>query len=115
MDNGSSGGIGCKLDENGVIVDTCDAMGRKYEYHPTTNKRLIGFQVPDISAALDLAKRLSALCPEVRFVGWDIALSKDGFVVIEGNNSASFTCYQLYGNKDFRTFMDSIRQKVEKQ
>ncbi len=114
VDNGGSGGIFCQLDENGVIISTCDEKGRRYEYHPTTHKKLIGFQVPDIAKAIELAKQLSAVCPEVRYVGWDIALSKDGFVMIEGNCVTGFVVWQSSG-KGYRTKIDSILKRVKEE
>ena len=112
VDNGGSGGIFCELDENGVITNTCDEKGQSFEYHPTTHKKLIGFQVPDISKAVELAKQLSAVCPEVTYIGWDIALSKNGFVMIEGNSAAGFVVWQIFG-KGCRPLMDSIMDRVK--
>lgn len=112
VDNGGSGGIFCQLDGNGVITGTCDEKGRKYEYHPTTNKRMIGFQVPGIANAINLAKQLSAVYPEVRYVGWDIALSKDGYVMIEGNSGAGFVVWQFMG-KGCRPLMAPFLDRVK--
>ena len=112
VDNGGSGGIFCQLDENGVIISTCDEKGHKHEYHPTTNKRMVGFQVPDIADAVELAKRLSAVYPEVPYIGWDIALSKDGYVMIEGNSGAGFVVWQFIG-KGCRPLMEPFLKKIK--
>ena len=35
---------------------------------------------------LDFVKELGMVVPKVRYVGWDIAITDDGPVVVEGNN-----------------------------
>ncbi len=112
VDNCGSGGILCELDENGVVTGTADERGQSFEYHPTTGKKLIGYQVPDLTDAVNLAKELSSVYPAVRLVGWDIALSKDGFVMIEGNSAPNFAAYQLFG-KGCRTYMDSVLNRYK--
>lgn len=112
VDNCGSGGILCELDENGVVTATADERGHSFEYHPTTNEKMIGFQVPDISDAVVLAKKLSSVYPEARLVGWDIALSKEGYVMIEGNSAPNFAAYQLFG-KGCRGYMDSILERFK--
>lgn len=112
VDNGGAGGILCKLDENGTVTDTADEKGQRFEYHPTTDKKLIGFQVPDLSEAVTLAKELASVYPEVRLIGWDIALSKDGYVMIEGNSAPSFVGYQLI-DKGCRPYMDAMLNRFK--
>ena len=114
VDNGGSGGILCQLDEKGRIISTRDEKGRTYEYHPTTNKRLIEFQMPDVANAIEFAKQLSSVYPEVPYVGWDIALSKDGFVMIEGNTLTGFTAWQSSG-KGSRPLVDYLLSRYKKE
>lgn len=116
VDNAGSGGILCELDENGVIIATCNEKGQSFEYHPTTHEKMIGFQVPDIAKAIGFAKQLSAVYPEVPYVGWDIALSKEGYVMVEGNSDSAFGAWQNCGftlENNFRTYMDSILDRFK--
>jgi len=59
VDNGGSGGIFCALDDDGVIIATADEKGRSYEVHPDTKHPLVGFRVPRIEEAKELAKELA--------------------------------------------------------
>ncbi len=58
---------------------------RRVDRHPVTGVQVTGFQVPDWPAACELARTLAVRFAPLRWVGWDIALTPDGPLVIEGN------------------------------
>ena len=43
--------------------------------------------IPHLSEALDLAVRAHTLLPGLRTVGWDIAITENGCVLVEGNDA----------------------------
>lgn len=53
--------------------------------HPDTGHVLAGFQLPDWTSSCELALRAAREFAPLRFVGWDIAPTPDGPVLIEGN------------------------------
>jgi hypothetical protein len=53
--------------------------------HPVTGLELPGFQLPDWTATLDLVARCARLFLPLRTIGWDIALTPRGPIVIEAN------------------------------
>lgn len=55
------------------------------ERHPRTGAPIAGFRLPDWAAATDLARRAAVRFAPLRTVGWDIALTPDGPVLVEGN------------------------------
>lgn len=65
-------------------------MGNNYTYHPDTNIKLVGFQIPKWNEAVETAINLAKQVPDVRYVGWDLALTADGWVMIEGNEDGQF-------------------------
>lgn len=97
-DNVSRGGVRCVVDvetgrlsagkANWVLED-----GRfvELEAHPDTGARLAGTVVerwPDVVATLlGVVRRL----PFLVYVGWDVAVTEDGLVVVEGNHSPNIT------------------------
>lgn len=87
VDNVGSGGLVALLDvETGCVISpACDKNNGRYFYHPDTNEQIIGFSVPFWSEAVHLAKRLSDVIPTNRYVGWDLALTDKGWIMIEGN------------------------------
>ncbi len=53
--------------------------------HPGTGLAIEGFALPCWDEVLDLARRCARLFLPVRAVGWDIAITPEGPLVIEGN------------------------------
>lgn len=57
-----------------------------YENHPETNERIKGLSIPGWNELVDkLLSTAKIIAPIIKVVGWDIVITDDGFVVIEGN------------------------------
>ena len=110
VDNAGSGGVFGIVDlETGRVYAACDELGNKYEVHPDTKERIIGFVVPRWKEAVALAKELITVIPSVRWVGWDLALTDDGWVLIEGNERAQFV-FQFPDRKGCRKEIDEFER-----
>ena len=111
VDNAGSGGVFGLVDlDTGKVYAACDEMGNSYEVHPDTKEQIIGFVVPRWKEAVALAKELITVLPTVRWVGWDLALTDDGWVLIEGNERAQFV-FQIPDKKGWRDIIDSLEMK----
>jgi hypothetical protein len=55
------------------------------ERHPDTGTPFAGFQLPDWEAARALVVRAHASLPAIGMVGWDVAFTPDGPLLVEGN------------------------------
>jgi len=55
--------------------------------HPATGRVIAGRVLPDWDAVKDLALKLHGALPHRVVVGWDIAVTPDGPVVLEGNSN----------------------------
>lgn len=99
----SSNDVMVNIDEEGnLISDAIDEMFDTYETHPDTGTKLKGIKLPDIPKAREMVKKAALLVPEVRYVGWDVALTSTGPVLIEGNFYPSYGLTQFYLlNPDF--------------
>ena len=90
-DDYSRGGLFSVPNEDGVIVRPfVNKKGSIYESHPSTQANLIGFQIPKFDDALDFAITCANVVPSVRYVGWDIAILEDRFVLLDGNLMSKF-------------------------
>lgn len=58
----------------------------EFTAHPTTGVMFQGFQIPQWDDVLRLAKRGAEAFPELRLIGWDMALCENGIFLMEGNN-----------------------------
>ncbi|WP_405372902.1 MULTISPECIES: sugar-transfer associated ATP-grasp domain-containing protein [unclassified Microbacterium] len=90
IDNFASGGMFTMLDDEGVAMyPGVDKNSNVYAEHPVTGMPIVGFRVPMYDRVLDLTASLARRTPEAPYVGWDIALTPAGPVVIEGNHNSS--------------------------
>lgn len=62
--------------------------------HPSNDAPLIGVQLPYWSEVQDLVVRAHALYPEFGVIGWDIALTDQGPLIVEANDNPDHTLYQ---------------------
>jgi hypothetical protein len=90
IDNFASGGMFTMLDADGVaLYPGVDKQSNVYPVHPVTGTSIVGFQVPMYDRVLDLTRQLARRTPEAPYVGWDLAITPNGPVVIEGNHNSS--------------------------
>jgi len=99
VDNGGSGGLILPLDpESGAAAGPAFRLlkqgGGTYEEHPDTGYPFSDFRVPDFDRACAVAIRASAQFPN-RFVGWDLAITEAGPVIVEGNSGPNLDCIQM--------------------
>lgn len=87
VDNFCSGGMVTPVDlESGqVLYPAVDGNNDAYKEHPLTGTPIVGFTVPHFEAVKQLVLDAAMVVPEVRFVGWDVAVSINGPCLIEGN------------------------------
>ncbi|MDN3667144.1 sugar-transfer associated ATP-grasp domain-containing protein [Algibacter miyuki] len=62
--------------------------GKEVTHHPDSNIKLDGFQIPYYKAAFELVKNATTGLPN-RIVGWDIAITNNGPILVEGNTNPS--------------------------
>lgn len=88
-DNWDKGGISVGIDPRtgtfGRGVYKPRYGGAWVSEHPDTGVRFEGLVMPEWQAILDICRRAAGLFSGVRSVGWDIALTPQGPVVVEGN------------------------------
>jgi hypothetical protein len=68
----------------------------KYKSHPTTNSQIEGLKIPNweelCEKMLQLQKKLEFI--GAKFIAWDVALTNQGFCIIEANASSGFRLFQ---------------------
>ncbi len=80
-----------------VYTDLCDYSDNLYVEHPDTGFVAKGFKIPFWKEVLEMVEKAAAVVPQVGYVGWDVAISETGPVLIEGNSlSAGYIGYQHY-------------------
>ena len=113
VDNAYAGGLLAAVDKNAGIVTTVavDVRGNEYLRHPDTGVVFPGFQLPDWEQALSLVEKSMRAKPQIRFVGWDLAHTDKGWVVVEGNHEGQF-CSQMASHTGYAGEVDQILSKI---
>lgn len=81
--------------------------------HPITGAQLDGITLPCWQSVLDLAVAAHAVVPDNGVLGWDIAITTDGALLIECNENTGHPLYQLASgrgilNTDFTPVFDKV-------
>lgn len=85
IDNGCVS-AGVDLETGTIITPGREAQkSGRHLRHPDTGYPILGATVPYWDELVAFAKEIAMVVPEQRIVGWDLALSVDGWVIIEGN------------------------------
>lgn len=79
-----------------VCTDGCDYSGNYFIQHPETKKTFKGFQIPYWDKVVDLINKTAKRFPDIRHIGWDVAIGKDGPIIIEANETPGYTAFQTY-------------------
>ena len=86
IDNGGAGSIQVSIDDSGKTIQAYDFTHLKaITHHPDTGAPLTGIKLEDYSQVIDLALRASEKFNFMGTLGWDIALSDRGPLIIETN------------------------------
>lgn len=114
IDNFSSGGMYTFVNDDGVVdVPAIDKNDIIYTVHPVTGKNIVGFKVPMFDEAVKLVERAAAVIPQVAYIGWDVAISEDGPVIIEGNCFPGVFQKRASFNKDGFGIMKKYSKYIE--
>lgn len=110
-------GFDAEIDaETGIVIsDGFQESGNIFEVHPDSGIRIKGFQIPRWQEMLTMVDELMALLPEYGYVGWDLVLTPDGWVVMEGNYAGEFMFQLINGRGYLREFEDLIGWKLDKE
>lgn len=120
VESGSKGTIYTSVDMNTGSLGpfarkNFDWGGDIYIHHPDNGVKFSGFIVPHFEAAKDMAKAAAAFLP-LKLVGWDIAITQEGPILLEGNHNFGFWGAQIADggykkNQAFRTFYEELKSR----
>ena len=96
-DNTGRGGITCRLDiDTGRIISNGHSEElEEFVAHPDSGIVFKGYQIPMAEQCKALALRAAAMYPGFRYVGWDICVTPDGPVLVEGNDYPGYDLAQM--------------------
>ncbi len=97
VDNMNSGGFVSPIDlESGMLTHPGYDMSKNtYHEHPDTKEKIVGFQIPFWKECKEMCLAAAEKFPEVGYVGWDVAITENGPLLIEGNPFPGHVFLQL--------------------
>jgi len=115
-DNFSAGGLSATIDkETGIITsDGYNHLHDTIEKHPDTNETFRGFEIPFWQEAIAMIKEASTIVEGVNYIGWDVAFTEKGPVLVEGNFEGMFHAIQSNNNylkKDVLKILNIFRNE----
>lgn len=98
-DNLSSGGIACNIDihtgkicSNGVSFDITLP---DFETHPVSSQPLFGYEIPFWPEVIEMCKAAALLNTDNKSIGWDVAITNTGPLLVEANNDWGARVWQM--------------------
>lgn len=88
VDNFHSGGMCACIDlrTGEIVTDAVDAKGKVYHEHPVTETTFKGFRIPYYHETLDVIMKTIKEKNLEGYLGWDMAITENGPVLIELND-----------------------------
>ena len=71
-----------------------------------------GRKLPGIRACLECCRKAAFYIPEMRYIGWDVAVTEDGPVIVEANNLSGL--FYAYQQAQECISGDGVRSEVER-
>lgn len=81
--------------DKGIITLPAANFEKQYKTHPKTGMRIEGFKIPYWKELRHLIQEASKVIPEIGYIGWDVAITTEGPILIEGNTSPGYKFYQI--------------------
>lgn len=110
VDNFHQGGVGVRIDmEKGTLLG--DAISKdleKLEKHSATGVKFDGFEIPYWEDITKMVCEAAMVNPEVKVVGWDVAISNKGPLLIEANRRPGFDLVQVLEDKGTKYMLEAV-------
>ena len=119
IDNFHAKGMAVNIDVNTgkLIGNAIDKDLNEYSEHPVSKVKFDGFQIPCFNEAKEMVLNASLESDKILVVGWDVAISDKGPVIIEGNRRPGFDIVQVLSGgemdmvNDILNCMNKVKEK----
>ena len=113
-DNFHMGGSAALIDmETGKLTGTgLDKKLNEHEYS-ATGIRYDGYAVPFWEEIKQLCLEAALVNDQIHFIGWDVAITPDGPLLIEGNRGSGFDLPQVLAKRGLKDMLQNLVAKVE--
>lgn len=114
-DNFHQGGMGVLVDyEKGILVGKAiDKELNEYVVHPATEVKFDGFEIPYWEEIVSMCLEAATVEETVHVIGWDVAITEKGPMIIEGNNGPGFDLVQVLEQHGTKYMLEEIKKELK--
>lgn len=116
VDNFHQGGVGVKVNtEKGVLEGMAiDKANNESEFTSVTNVKVDGFKIPYWNEIVEMTCKAALVNENVNIVGWDVGISENGPVIIEGNRGPGMDLIQVLYRRGVKPDLEVIKKEILK-
>lgn len=113
IDNGRAGGLLAGIDPKTgrLLKDAVDEYGFRYIQHPDSQVTFKDYQLPEWDSMREICKTMAKELPSVGMIGWDMAHTQHGWIVVEGNISPEAIGPQSTLQREIRSEMEAFKRE----
>lgn len=114
-DNFHQGGMGVLIDlEKGILIGPgINKRLERFDNHPVTNEKIDGYVIPYWEEIKKMTLEAALVNDSVNIVGWDVAITEDGPIIIEGNRGPGWDLVQVLLNKGTKYMMEDLKREMK--
>lgn len=72
---------------------------KQYFYHPGCDKLVVGMKIPMWEQVLEVVTKAAKMIPQIRYIGWDLAITNNSVEIIEGNHRPDHITFEIMGSE----------------
>ena len=112
VDNYCQGGAIYEVDlKTGLVCTFGQSKSNAKSYiHPGTNIVMLGYQIPNWDMVIRESERAAERIPQIRVIGWDVAITNHGVELIEGNHNPDYELFEFLGTTGYYQKMEEALQ-----
>ena len=103
VDNYCQGGSIYEVDmKTGVVCTFGQSKTDDQSYiHPGTDIMMLGYKIPHWDEVLSTCEQAAERLPQIRIIGWDVAITQEGVELIEGNHNPDYELFEFLGSTGY--------------
>lgn len=118
--HGDAGNMMCAVDIGSGTLENCYGKKSRNKYilsqfnrHPNTDERTTGAKIPLMDEVFNIAKDAALVMKEQPLLGFDIAITENGPIILEANNYCGFSAPQLTHSISGRALLVQMLQALD--
>ena len=114
VDNFHAGGMAVQVDlETGTLIGPAvNKICEEFPCHPVTGVRFDGRQLPMWDEVRRICLEASFIQPNIHVVGWDVAITPEGPVFVEGNRRPGFDLPQMTSGRGRKDIVRQVERRL---